>query len=314
MGRNGPKRGRKGRIFAACYTRPKRLSPGQLEVRMTVRSSLRRCVALGLVTTAWVLAPASQTLAAGGEPVTPAQTAALTTTGALSLAMKHSPGLRIAVLELRQATLAVDKEDARYVASFSASLGYTQTASPSLRVNGTEVGRRDGVAIARGLSHQFSFGTVLGADLELDGAGTRLVDPSDPTLNLGPGYGVLIRLSATQPLLRGLGNDSGLAALVQARLARDAATQAKQRAASELARDVIGAYWELWYAQAAERIQADAVVIAKRQLTEAVARAEAGRIPDLDVLPLRTAVGTAEERSVSAQVASRKVRCRSRAS
>jgi outer membrane protein TolC len=230
----------------------------------------------------------------------------LDVSGALAKAMAHSPTLAIAVLELRRATLQIRAEQARYVPSFDASVGYTHNASPSLRVTGTEVGQSDALVMGLGVSHRFSFGTLLSADLELSGSGRRTTDPTAAALTLGPGYELALRLSATQPLLRGLGDDLGEAPLRQARLARDAATQARQRAASELARDVIGGYWELWYAQAAHQIQRDALAIARRQLAEAQARADAGRIPELDVLPLRTAVASAEERLVGAEVALRK--------
>lgn len=240
---------------------------------------------------------------------TPTPGGVLTVQGALRDAMKYSPMLAIAVLDLRRAKLQVRSEDYRYVTRFSASAGYTHNANPSLRTQGdTEIGQSDAVALGFGFAHQFSFGMQLGVDVELGGSGRREVEPGEAALSLGPGYEVSVRLSATQPLLRGMGDDVGEAGLRQAQFAVDAATQARHRSASELARDVIGSYWELWYAQTAEAIQADAVAVAKRQLAESQARAEAGRIPALSVLPLRTAVATAEERYVSALTSTRKVR------
>jgi outer membrane protein TolC len=68
------------------------------------------------------------------------------------------------------------------------------------------------------------------------------------TFNLGPGYGFDLTLTATQSFLRGFGSDVGRAEQRNAEAALAAAEATRDRRATELVRDTLQAYAELWYA------------------------------------------------------------------
>ncbi|MBK8589606.1 MAG: TolC family protein [Sandaracinaceae bacterium] len=108
-------------------------------------------------------------------------------------------------------------------------------------------------------------------------------------VTIGPVYRGQLALTATQPLLRGAGTDATRASLERARAVERQAGHQHDQAASELARDVLTAYWELWYAQRAVEVQAAALALATQQLDEATRRQQAlGTLARADVLRFAT--------------------------
>lgn len=124
-------------------------------------------------------------------------------------------------------------------------------------------------------------------------------------VSLGPGYGLEARLALVQPLLRGFGRSVGEASLQAARAAETQAEVAKLSAASDLVREALTAYWELWYAEAALRIRGTARALVARELEDAELRQKAGAISALEVLSLRTELASADEALIQAQDARR---------
>ncbi|TNF22969.1 MAG: TolC family protein [Deltaproteobacteria bacterium] len=245
------------------------------------------CVAPGA---AFAADPAPQ--AAG--PMTPTQ--------ALDLAMKHSPSLRAAVIEAKRAKLTVTAEDERYLPTLTAGLDYTHTSSPRVTGDAVQVSSGDAVSGSVGVAQQFPWGTSIAAQLGLSGSVSKFVQPGLPApITLGPSYGMDLNLTVTQPILRGNGRIQWESALRQARIAERAARSAEEEEASAVARNVLSAYWELWYAQEAARIQEQALTTAKRRLADAQTQVEAGARAKFDVLPLRTQVASIEEALVTAK-------------
>ena len=241
----------------------------------------------------WMSAPAL------GE--TPART--VSAAEVVELAKAHSPVLRTAILELERARLAVEGEEHRYRPTYTADVGYLRSSSPTMRSDGVSVGSSDEVALGMGVAHQLASGMQLGAQLDLDGEGRNYAAPNlDEPLRLGTGYGASLRLSAAQPLLRGFGADYGEAELRVARHQRTAAQYAQERSASEVVREVLTAYWELWYAQMAAAIQRGGLEATRRELDDAEQRADAGALARLEVLPLRTEVASVSESVLSAEL------------
>ncbi|MGM0578161.1 MAG: TolC family protein [Myxococcota bacterium] len=248
-------------------------------------------------------------LLAGVAAATPAGALELTPEAALRRAIEHSPTLSAAALELERARLAVRGEEHHYRPGLVADLGYTRTASPTLRGDGVSVGTMDDVTLGVGVDQEFAAGTRVGADLEVRGYRSVFVQPDlVGDLILGPGYAISLTLSATQPLLRGAGRDVGLAELRSARRDREAAEEERLRVASTTARDVLAAWWELWYAQEAARIQQKGLDVARRQLEDARKREAAGEIAPLDLLPLRTEVASVRESLIDAETTVRQRR------
>jgi outer membrane protein len=129
-----------------------------------------------------------------------------------------------------------------------------------------------------------------------------MVDP-DGTFeaHLGPGYGAALKLTATQPLLRGAGRNVGEADLRAARGQLTTAELSREEAASEVLRDALTAYWESWYANAAVEIERRARDAAQRQLDDATGRIRTGSLAPADGLTFETQVATRDEDVVRAE-------------
>jgi outer membrane protein TolC len=87
----------------------------------------------------------------------------------------------------------------------------------------------------------------------------------------------------------------------QARITRTSTEHTRDRVASEVLRDVLSAYWELWYADSAVAIQVQSQAVAAAQRDDARARSESGSLAPADVLTFDTQVATRDEDLVDAQ-------------
>lgn len=268
----------------------------------------RRSIALSL---ALSLAPATALAQAAGQP--PPRTlgsapAALDDHDALRRAMAKNPSLRAALIDIERARANVAAEEDRYPLTLQLDAGANHIRNPRLATDPTsgepttQTSTTDNVILGSELRKTFAFGTSLA--FRVEGSWARSVTPllqnSDVRLTLGPGYALSARLSVVQPLLRGFGYDIGEAELRNAQLGAKVSTAASDRAASETLRDVLTAYWELWYGGEAQRIEERARALAQTELENAEARIEAGVAPPVDV---HTFVTTVAERDESVLVA-----------
>lgn len=216
---------------------------------------------------------------------------------AIAIALDRNPHLRAVALEEQRAAALVEGEDARYGFVWSADAAFSIGDTPSLTVGDVTTSYGEQITIGTGLMRTFDWGMV--AELRVE-AGRQLrraiYVPTMPTaVEVGPGYSFDTTLSLTQPLLRGFGTDVGQAGLRQAEVERDRARAAEVRAASELARDASLAYWELWYSDAAARVEESSRDLAVRQLEEAQARQELGALGRPEMLVFATRRAAAEE-------------------
>jgi len=252
--------------------------------------------------TALAAAVALTTLTPGAAlAAEPAPSGPLTPDAVVQMAIDHSPSLRAAVIEAKRASLTVTAEDERYLPTLTAGLDYTHTASPRLTGDAVRVSDGDSVSGNVGIAQQFPWGTSIAAQLGLNGSVSNFVQPGLPApITLGPSYGIDLNLTVTQPILRGNGRIQWESALRAARIAQRTARSAEEEAASNAVRGVLTAYWELWYAQEAARIQEQALTTAKRRLADAQAQVDAGARARFDLLPLRTQVASIEEALVNA--------------
>jgi outer membrane protein TolC len=120
--------------------------------------------------------------------------------------------------------------------------------------------------------------------------------------NFGPVYNLTAKLELKQPLWRGRGRAVGEATIRASRVTRTQTEQTRDRVSSELLRDVLTAYWELWYADAAVLIQQQAREVATRQRDEADARSRSGSLAAAEVLTFDTQVATSDQDVLNAVV------------
>ncbi len=85
-------------------------------------------------------------------------------------------------------------------------------------------------------------------------------------------------------------------------MSKELADKSRDRVKSELVRDVVLSYWELWYTEEASRIERSALALAKQQEADAKARVEQGAAAETDVLTFSTRVAQLEESVVGADL------------
>jgi outer membrane protein TolC len=192
---------------------------------------------------------------------------------------------------------------ARFVPTLTAGLDYSRATTTSLGQQGVLLGDADLVTARAGVAHRFPWGTSIAADLGVRVDQRAFVSPIlNAPLRIGPGYALSLRVTAIQPLLRGLGEDLGRLPEAEARVAADAAGHAVAQAASERVRDALTAFGELQLARATIAVREEALAVARKARDEARLQVEVGALGPPDALPLEAEVAAAEEALVAAQV------------
>lgn len=241
----------------------------------------------------------------------------------VSIAQGHNPSLKAALKQLESARWDIFGSEAMYdpVLALDATGSQVTTVTVTRSSERRSIVRR-GEAGAEIRKHLL-WGTDLAlrlstgvqkSDLKTDpplAAPMQMPMPGVPDLSVfgqlfgfgafGPIYNLTAKLTLKQPLWRGRGRDVGEAAMREARLQRTASEFARDRVSSELLRDVLTSYWELWYADAALSIQQQARGVAARQRDEAAARAQSGSLAPAEVLTFETQVATRDEDVLTAR-------------
>jgi outer membrane protein TolC len=241
----------------------------------------------------------------------------------VSTAKRNNPQLKAALLQLESARWELLGSEAAYEPVLLVDGSATQTATPNVLGSSVRINRVRRADLGAQLSKHLLWGTDLSLRLssslqknDLIG-GLSLVAPPGSTGagtgfpltgfagfgigSFGPLYGYLAKLTLKQPLWRGRGRDVGESAIRQARINRTSNEHTRDRVGSELLRDVLSAYWELWYADTALAIGEQAQQVATRQRDEAQARSESGSLAPADVLSFETQVATRDEEVVDAR-------------
>ena len=221
---------------------------------------------------------------------------------AVLTAVQSNPTLHIALLRAQQSRYNLSAEEALYTPIFDADAGYTHSRTPSLfGATGTRITGSDVFDVGAGLTKPFAYGTVLSASVSGQRSSRASLEQQALLGASGPGYSLLGRLSATQPLLRGAGTDLGLASLRQARLTLTANQLAARATASALLSQVVSAYWELWYSNQAVLINQASRELAKVQEEQAKQQVQSGALAPASALPYATQVAELEEAVLAAQ-------------
>jgi outer membrane protein len=251
-----------------------------------------RClsIAFGL----WLLALASAALAQAPR--------SLTEQDVVATAVMSNPSLHVALLRAQQSRYNLSAEEALYTPVFDANAGYTHGRTPSLfGADGVRVTGSDVVDLGAGIRKPFAYGTVLSATVAGQRSSRTTLEQAALLGANGPGYSLVGRLSATQPLLRGAGTDIGLASLRQAKLSLSVSELAARDAASGLLSQVVSAYWELWYSAETVRINQASRELARVQQEQAKQQVQSGALAPASALPYATQVAELEETVLAAQ-------------
>jgi len=216
--------------------------------------------------------------------------ASISSQRSVQLAIAKNPSLRVAINSLQSARYSVQTEENRYPFSIALSGGATRTDG----VSSSSGSAQTNLEAAAELSRTFATGTKTAVRVN----GYR--STSNDEMTSSP-YSSSARLTVSQPLLRGAGTTVGEAQLRLARLNEKTARYYRDRAASELVRDVLLAYWDFWYTNAAVEIEQSARDLAATQLADAKVKAAQGSLPAVDVLTYETKLSSSDESLLQAK-------------
>lgn len=259
--------------------------------------------------TAWAQSPASQAPApVQSVELSAGSSRSISSRAAVSQALSTSPALQAAQLNTEAARQQVIAEEGRYPFVWDAAASYDRRVIPQ-RDRATEdeytasTGQTAG--ISTGLRKTFPTGTAAQASVSGIRSWTDPLAGASTGAAVGDTYEVSGRLAVSQPLLRGAGKSVGELELRTARLSEAAAQKTLERSTSELVRDVLSAYWDLWYAGQAVKIEQSALALARRQEEEARIQIAQGALEPAGVLTFSTRVAQLQESLVAAQATER---------
>jgi outer membrane protein TolC len=229
----------------------------------------------------------------------------------VSIAVAQNPSLQASMLELASTRWEIMSQEAGYAPVLQLEANAQRLAQPQLFQSSSQ--RRADVAAE--VRKSLIWGTQLSLRfsgyyqlISFEQTGVNMMIPGSPVTQrgtFGPGYSLAGRLALKQPLLRGRGKELGEASILNARAQQTEAQHARDRAASEVLRDGLSAYWELWFSDRTLAIQRASREVAAKQRDEAKARVETGALAPVDVLTFETQVATREEDIVNAELTRR---------
>jgi outer membrane protein len=226
---------------------------------------------------------------------------------AVELALVGNPNMRALSLGVDRATEQVRAERDRYPYSLVGDAGYTRTESPQLRADDSVASSvTQSLDASVGIRRTFPFGgtaEVRAIEQYFD-RDTEAVTVS-PFLPADSGHATTLRATMSQPLLRGFGARVGEVELRAALSGKTTAQRSLLRARSALARDVLTAYYELWFAAQALDIERASLALVQEQEREAKARVEVGALSQVELLSFQTRSAELEESVISARLATK---------
>ncbi|MDB4977156.1 MAG: outer membrane protein [Myxococcaceae bacterium] len=248
---------------------------------------------------------------------------ALSVRNVVATAKAHNPAIKAAMLQLESAHWELLGREAAYEPVLEVDSNLSQQATPNVLGGAVRINKVRRADLGAQLSKHLIWGTDLTLRVsssvqksDLIGGITTIpstvmingmtimlpsgVSPGFGVGSFGPLYGLVAKLSLKQPLWRGRGRDVGEANLRQARISQTSNEHTRDRVGSETLRDLLTAYWELWYADEAAAIQMQSQDVAKKERDDAEARSNSGSLAPADVLTFDTEVATRDEALVDA--------------
>ncbi len=247
---------------------------------------------LSLTLTLFAAPPTSPAPSPASPPAASRPASSWTFKAVLKRALTRNRDLVRAGLDLASARQDVRASRGQFDPTLGAGISYSR--STAVPVEGLNIQTLH----SSNLNYNLSVSQLLptGGTVSLGLATTRSTSLSrfnfsdTPFENQTETWDTALTLSVTHPLLKGVGTDKTMAAIRQARLARGAAAWAARAKAEAVVRDLYKAYLDVVTAEAAVRVQRDAVAQADRDLKRSLALVGAGRMAEADLVDYRFAL------------------------
>jgi len=227
----------------------------------------------------------------------------LTFNQVLAQAVRLNRDLKRAGLDFASAKQDLRAAKGEYDTQISAGLSYGESTSPA--VEGLNIQRLKSTTLQYSLSATQKLPT--GGSVTLGLTTSRNTDlnvydfSGNPIESDTTTWDTALTLTVTHPLLKGIGLDRNLAAIRQARLARDAARWAVWAKAQAVVRDLLKAYLDVVEAQAAVGVQQEVVVQAERDLARVKTLLGVGRMAPSEVVDYEFALAQQRRKLLEAQ-------------
>ncbi len=173
----------------------------------------------------------------------------------------------------------------------SATGGDRRSPTASSELEGADQPVSESGSLQGGVEKKFATGTTVG----IDATAFDRDRTNSSFARINPEFNSALTLSLTQPLLKGAGRDSNLAALRLAALAYDRASLETRSELLQVLLDTEQAYWTLVAAVATEEIRRGALDLADFLIEEAEARRVANLATPVDVLEARASAAQKRE-------------------
>jgi outer membrane protein TolC len=229
--------------------------------------------------------------------------APLTPEEALARAIRRSPDLGAALADLEGARLGVLGAERQRDWLLRASLQGQYQESFSDTSQGATLNSTERIAGEVSATTTTDIGTQITVGLGTSSRWQRVnqdVGTVDEIL-LGPSVALDLSLDVTQPLLRGGGEDAVLASLRQARTEERLARLSRDETASQIALEVMRAYWNLWVAEQSLAVEESGYAVTARQLDDMKKKATLGTVPETDVLRLSSQEAASRQGLIAAE-------------
>lgn len=234
----------------------------------------------------------------------PASASGMTVDEAIRRSMGH-PSLCEAKHRVAQAKARLAAQAEARPVTLGADAVARHERSPTLAVGGVTTPTTDVVALGADLDKTLALGTRIEARVE---AGYRrstipVAPGASEQLELGPGLSVTARVGFEQPLLQGAGTGVGEAELRARHHDTVAAKRSRAELRREVLREVLIAYYELWYAQEALAIERRALALSQTELSAVRDRVEIGTSPEAEIATAAARVAERREAVAAAELA-----------
>ena len=214
----------------------------------------------------------------------------------LQLALRQSPTLQNAKLDIAVAEAQVAETQVRHDWTIGAQASYSRTGSTVF--SGFQISGTTNYGLTADLTRLLPTGGTL--DLH---ASTQYSDTEITGFASSPYWSDAITGSITQPLLRGYGTDLYNAQERKADLSRDAAVLARRLAALQTVQSVISDYWDLVLAEQQVAITEASLAVAKERLRVTEVEVRSGRSAQSEVPAVEQTIATTAESALTGELA-----------
>jgi len=213
----------------------------------------------------------------------PPSTMTISLEEARAAALANNLDLKVALVAPAIAQASVDREEAKFEATFRGSFLRSRTDSPSAVA--TEGSRVDFTRYEVGVDLPLRTGGSISLNLP-----TSKLETDNPFSLLDPSYTADLAFSISQPLLRGAGNYTNTHSIRVSKY-QSSITQAQTKLESiRIIANVDRVYWRLYAARRERDVAYQNLELAQEQLERARHRVAAGVDPDIEVIRARSGV------------------------